>query len=361
MIDNHGTIRVAQNTVLDYETRSKITLRVIATNVIGDSRSKELVINLNNLAEEAAILKDLDLSINKETVVGTTIGNIFQYTGDSAISSIVLSQSSWFEVSLNGDVKVSRSLLKQTDDSFTLSVKAINTFGESNNASINISLVTTPLIDDLFMNLYDNTVENTQIAKISIVKNGNTIESIVLSGEGSEDFQVDLNGIIRVNQGVSLKDSKQEYYSLVVRVNTLYEASLSINLFQRIIGSVDTPGEALSVTLSSDGTIAYIADRISGLQIIDIREATQPVIIGSVDTPREAWRVTLSTDGTKAYILDIDLGLQIVDISDPTQPVIIGSIDTPGDAWSVTLSTDGTKAYIADTMAGLLIVDISDF
>ncbi len=128
----------------------------------------------------------------------------------------------------------------------------------------------------------------------------------------------------------------------------------------RIIGSVNTPGDAKSVTLSNDGTIAYVADGYSGLQIIDVSNSESPVIIGSVNTPGDAKSVTLSNDGTIAYVADDESGLQIIDISNPASPVIIGSVNTWGDAKSVTLSNDGTIAYVADDESGLQIIDVSN-
>jgi len=68
--------------------------------------------------------------------------------------------------------------------------------------------------------------------------------------------------------------------------------------------------------------------------------------------------VTLSADGSIAYLPDGNSGLQIIDVSDPTAPSIIGSIDTPGSARSVTLSADGTKAFVANYTSGLQIIDL---
>jgi hypothetical protein len=69
--------------------------------------------------------------------------------------------------------------------------------------------------------------------------------------------------------------------------------------------------------------------------------------------------VSISTDGTKAYIVDGYSGLQIADISDPTNSTIIGSIDTSGYAQDISISTDGTKAFIANGYFGLKIVDLT--
>jgi hypothetical protein len=48
------------------------------------------------------------------------------------------------------------------------------------------------------------------------------------------------------------------------------------------VASTDTPHQAADVTVS--GTYAYVADYLSGLQVIDITDPESPQIVGSVDT-----------------------------------------------------------------------------
>ena len=112
--------------------------------------------------------------------------------------------------------------------------------------------------------------------------------------------------------------------------------------FLHQVGSVDTPGFAHGVAVS--GTRAYVTDRSSGLQVIDISTPATPVIVGSVDTPGTAWGVAVA--GTHAYVADGSSGLQVIDISTPASPLIVGSVDTPDDARGVAVA--GTHAYVAD-------------
>ncbi|MCF6330430.1 MAG: hypothetical protein L3I99_02630, partial [Sulfurimonas sp.] len=358
-VDNNGIITVAPDAILDYETQHEISLSVIASNIIGDSRPKNVVVRLNNIPDVVPTLSDVNISINKETATEITIVNILKNAGDTKISSFTLSPNSEFGVDLNGNIYLKTSLLNQNSTSFTLQASATNSFGKSEIANVNISLIVIPVINDFIGVVYDNTQATTKIGKLNIV-NGNAIETITLSGEGSSDFSVDLSGNISVANGITIKASRQDYYSFGVTVNGIYDATITLNVLNRIIGSVDTPSGAYGVTLSADGTKAFVADYHSGLQIIDISNPTAPVIIGSVDTPGRAYKVTISTDGTKAFVADANSGLQIIDISDPTAPVIIGSVDTPGWAFEITISTDGTKAFVADADSGLQIIDISD-
>lgn len=128
------------------------------------------------------------------------------------------------------------------------------------------------------------------------------------------------------------------------------------------LGLYDTYGNANKVVISSDETKAYIADGSDGLKIIDISDSTNPIKLGSYDTIYDTESVTLSDDNTKVYMADGDGGLRIIDITDSTNPTLVGSYSYGGDDWtySLVLSNNGTKAYIAEGDGGLKIVDVSD-
>ncbi len=136
-------------------------------------------------------------------------------------------------------------------------------------------------------------------------------------------------------------------------------ANLSLSHLTKL-GSYDTAGESRDVTLSSDGSKAYVADDANGLVIVDISDPYNPTKLSSYNTAGNAKAVALSSDGTKAYVADYSNGLVIVDISNPAHPTKLGSCDTAGELFDVTLSSDGTKAYVADYWNGLVIIDISD-
>ena len=123
------------------------------------------------------------------------------------------------------------------------------------------------------------------------------------------------------------------------------------------LGWYDTSCVANDVAVS--GTIVYVADySAGGLQIIDVSNATNPVLLGWYDTPGDARGVAIS--GTTAYVADGSAGgLQIIDVSNASNPVRLGWYDTPGDAWGVAVS--GTIVYVADDSAGgLQIIDVSN-
>ncbi|MBI5208135.1 MAG: PKD domain-containing protein [Candidatus Firestonebacteria bacterium] len=130
--------------------------------------------------------------------------------------------------------------------------------------------------------------------------------------------------------------------------------NISNPLNPKLIGNVDTPGQANSVYLS--GNYAYVADGWAGLQIVNISNTANLYIAGSIDTPGEAWQVYVSEN--YAYLADGESGLQIIDVSNPTTPFIAGNVDTLDTTRGVFVS--GNYAYLANGSLGLLIIDISN-
>jgi len=355
-----GTIILKDSATLDYETNSTILLHVQATSTHGEITIVQIPIAINNIPEFAPILHNLALAINKDTKVGTVIGNVLQDDSETSLHKIEILSSSPFAVDFDGNIKVATSLLEVSDNSYVLKVEAENIVGKSNISHLNITFVA-PVIHDVLLKVFDNSASLSEVGILEIVKNGNPIETITLSGDGSSDFTIDVNGVIRVAEGVTLDASRKDSYVLTVHANNSAEATVTILLYKRILASIDTLGYAEGVTLSSDGAKAFVANGLSGLQIIDISNLSIPTNVSFIDTPGYATSVTLSLDGTIAYVADDYAGLQIIDVSDPALPTILASINTLGfGAQNVVLSADETRAYVANGYLGLQIIDVSD-
>jgi hypothetical protein len=121
-----------------------------------------------------------------------------------------------------------------------------------------------------------------------------------------------------------------------------------------LTGAVDTPGSAYDVAIAA--AHAYVADNMSGLQIVDVSLPGDPVWVGSVDTPGSARAVALL--GQIAFVADGQAGLQIVDVSDPVSPVVIGT--APTEAFAQDVAVAGHLACLAVSGAGLQIFDITN-
>ncbi|MCK5923270.1 MAG: hypothetical protein KAG66_20190, partial [Methylococcales bacterium] len=150
-------------------------------------------------------------------------------------------------------------------------------------------------------------------------------------------------------------------YSLALSTSVGDEADV-------FMGTYDTPGRAVSVVLSSDGSKAYVADGDSGLQIVDVSNPEVPKLVSSYEARGSVRSVSLSNDGSKAYLAKREAGMEIIDISNPAAPKLLGNYNEnePGSGarghviTRIALSSDGSKAYLADALRGLKILDISN-
>jgi hypothetical protein len=111
--------------------------------------------------------------------------------------------------------------------------------------------------------------------------------------------------------------------------------------------------------------LAYMANALDGLVIIDISNPATANIIGRYSTDsyddfgfRSGYAADVEVRGNYAYLADGNLGLRIFDISDPTNPLLKGTYDTSGEAYDIQIL--GNYAYVADKSSGLQIIDISN-
>ena len=120
---------------------------------------------------------------------------------------------------------------------------------------------------------------------------------------------------------------------------------------------VDTSDAAgVSVT----GGYAYVADRASGLAIIDVSDPANP---GQPVYASTSYAEDVDVAGSYAYVADGLSGLTIIDVTEPLSPSVVvdSGIDPNVDtnrAKSVQVS--GNYAYIADDTSGLAMINVAD-
>jgi hypothetical protein len=136
--------------------------------------------------------------------------------------------------------------------------------------------------------------------------------------------------------------------------SALYVVDVSTPSAPTIIGSTPTPAYAYGVTVINN--IAYVANGLHGLKILDVDPNSTDFckVIGSVDTPGRARKVTVIDN--IAYVADYGAGIQKIDVSNPSSPVIIGSVGTIAKAYDVEVS--GDIAYVADGQGGFVTVPV---
>jgi hypothetical protein len=111
----------------------------------------------------------------------------------------------------------------------------------------------------------------------------------------------------------------------------------------------------IPATETFHGTSLHLSDIIAHT-LNSYQGVFAPTLVGNYDTFGYAYGVQVV--GNYAYVADRDSGLQIIDISNPTTPTLKGNYDTSGYAWGVQVV--GNYAYVADGYSGLQIIDISN-
>jgi hypothetical protein len=104
------------------------------------------------------------------------------------------------------------------------------------------------------------------------------------------------------------------------------------------------------------GSLAYVANAVNGLSIVDLTNPLVPAVVGSFPTPGGAAAVRVV--GNRAYVSDGASGLKILDVTNPASPSQLGVYNSPGYASDVVLQ--GNYAFVADGPEGVRVVDVSN-
>ena len=134
----------------------------------------------------------------------------------------------------------------------------------------------------------------------------------ILASEGIVTIYTDSNG--RAEFKVKVGDSDKD---LKIQVTSPLVPDQSVTFFA-VVGSVDTPD--LPTDLDISGNYAFIADRFSGLQIVDISNPLEPKIINTFTeaSGKNLSAQSLSVDNNICYLVNYDPNrLFVIDVSNP--------------------------------------------
>lgn len=101
------------------------------------------------------------------------------------------------------------------------------------------------------------------------------------------------------------------------------------------------------------GTLAFVTNNFSSLNVVDLEHPDGPTVIGNVDLPHSSF--DLAASGDTVYLASLS-GLIVVDVADPTAPEIVGTLDTAGFG---RLEHSNGFVYARDTST-LSVVDVSN-
>ncbi len=366
-IDRDGVIKTAKTIPAD---KKSIYLKVKATSPAGVSDEKAVTVNVKD--EDPNVRGVAQLGLERNATV-----KIFKINNDGTYTKL------WTETTSDGDIgsagRFNTHSQELEDKSYYLyqvtggeDIDANNDGIEDENATQTKGAMRAIVRGEWLKAMDDDAFKITALSEMHYIHSFDDIKNNYLGLKGAlathakELLKDDINGdgnidgkdILLFDPVVDKDRLKEDFRGKFDGVvEDLHKGYDGYAVKPKLLGSIDTYS-AYRVTISADGTKAYVADGSGGLKIIDVSDATNPTLLGSIDTYR-AREVILSADGTKAYIADGEEGLKIMDVSDSSNLSLIGSLNTRL-ATAIKLSKDGTKAYVSDSFEGLNIVDISD-
>ena len=189
--------------------------------------------------------------------------------------------------------------------------------------------------------------------------NGNTLSIAHTSGGVTI---VDVSDPTNVSATANF-DTPGTAYDVAVAGGNFYVADLSSGLRvydsgYNFIGSYNTGSLwAGQITLSGDGQTAFISDWSIGggsLRIVDISTPTNPQLLASFAST-DGTEVVLSSDESLAFLADDAGGLKVVNVSNKANPTLVSSYANSSRFYGVVVSSDDREAYVVDINTGLEI------
>jgi hypothetical protein len=105
-----------------------------------------------------------------------------------------------------------------------------------------------------------------------------------------------------------------------------------------------------------DGSLLYVANKFSGLQIIDVSDFSNPIVKSR--TKSDGQNYGLTKKNNFVFMADNIAGFLVYDVTNPSKPKKITELSVKGETWDV--KVQGNYAYVAAGLAGLVVIDITD-
>lgn len=224
-VDSNGTIYLAQN--LDYETNASYALKVTATNSAGSSNMADINITVNNILD-APTLVGATLNIAENLPVGSLVGYVTSHNLDNAtITNYMWSGDGGnFEINSSGAITTKQVIDYETNTSFSLSVYAVTSLGDSNTVTLTINVANSEepptLYNISYFPIADSLIAGANIANMVVESNGSSpiTNYVITSGNELGYFDINASGYITVASGANFHYYEQKDFTLVVTAVT---------------------------------------------------------------------------------------------------------------------------------------------
>ncbi len=244
-IDSEAKVYLKET--LDYETRTSYPLTIKVSNDEGESKPVTLYIIVNNIAD---VPEDVSFSggiISEDAQSGTVAGNIVFDEAASPIQRIELSGADRddFTVDIDGTIRVSDSAKFDYEKrlSASISLQAFNSLGGSKVVNITFAItdaVDIPIVQTLDTHLKEDALVGQEVGVVTILSH-DPLLSVELSGSGKENFEIELDGTLRVSSSALLDYESRANYVLQVQATNIQGTSRMGVIIIRIDNVADVP------------------------------------------------------------------------------------------------------------------------
>ncbi len=175
-------------------------------------------------------------------------------------------------------------------------------------------------------------------------------------------------------QSFSLTGTQLDYFEVGENLNSVFSVDNYLYALEAEIGlkiiNCDSPlnlyqesellnyGQTWAVRVYND--VAYVANMLAGLTVLDVTDVENPVYIESNPTGYWAKDVFISPDGEYCYVADFSTGVNVFSLADPLHPQLLNVVPTVPDSGAHAFEYRDGYLYLAVHSSGLNVFDLAD-
>lgn len=112
-------------------------------------------------------------------------------------------------------------------------------------------------------------------------------------------------------------------------------------------------------SVAVDGTTAYLASGINGLQVLDVSNPERPALLSTFAPEFAEPGIRVQVADKTAYLSTAGTGVLITDLSDPSAPALMAEFGGEDEFYFTAMALQGETLYLAD-VGNLFLLDVSD-
>ncbi|MDR1007303.1 MAG: cadherin domain-containing protein [Campylobacteraceae bacterium] len=264
-VDNQGNIKVAKRLV--YEEKRIYYLSVIGTNAYGDSPAEPVYITVT--ADNSPIITTNSLVnyLFENMPNGSYMGTISVNDMGYPITDMRLEGygAEYFNIDSKGNITVTHGEnITLSDKVYRLTVTATNAFGDSAPVSVvfNIYDDAPVILGNVYASILDNATSGTAIGRPSYQEGLSAVKEFRLTGAGVENFNVSIDGTVRVAENAALSVENSPYLLYISAKNeqgVSEPGMVIINIIPSQASGADNNAVSYNITLYDFAANIYVS------------------------------------------------------------------------------------------------------